>query len=239
MPAEVLSGIKGAVMQPYLFPYLGYFQLIRAAEVFVVYDDAQYMKGGWINRNRILMHGKPQWLTLPLYQASPNRRIDQIEAPMARRDGLLRTLRQCYGKAPHFHEVFPLLETILLHEERNLAGLVDHALRRLSEHLGLNPRWHLASALGVPAGLRGQDRVLALCAAAGIGHYVNLPGGRGLYDPAAFVGQGMRLSFLRPALAPYRQFGGDFVPGLSIVDALMFNDRPAMDRLLAGYGLDD
>lgn len=228
--------MKLAVMQPYLFPYLGYFQLIRAVDAFVVYDDVSFIKGGWINRNYILANGNRQLITLPLQGASPNKLINEIDVGYPHK--ILRSLRHSYGKAPYFDTVYPMLEDILAQPEKNLACFLDYQLRRVCDHLGLCPQWHISSALAKDNGLRGQEKVLSICEGLGATHYINVPGGKPLYDEPSFTERGLRLSFIQPKAVSYRQFGSGFVSSLSIIDVMMFNDRKQCARLLAEYDLD-
>lgn len=229
-------GMKLAIMQPYLFPYLGYFQLIRAVDGFVVYDDVNYIKGGWINRNFILSQGDKQLITLPLQGASPNYLINQVTVD-SRPHKLLATIRHTYAKAPYFSAVFPMLEDIFMQQEKNLAKFLDYQLRRICDYLDLRPRWFVSSGLNKDNNLRGQDKVLAICKELGASHYVNVPGGKALYDSEAFSMHGLRLSFIQPKPVIYRQFGKEFVPNLSIIDVMMFNDKAQCCSLLEEYEL--
>lgn len=228
--------MKLALMQPYLFPYLGYFQLIRSVDTFVVYDDVNYIKGGWINRNYILAQGNKLLVTLPLQGASPNQLINQVVVG-GRQEKLLETIRHCYSKAPQFPEVFPLIEEIIMQQEKNLARFLDHSLRQLCDHLGLHPHWHISSILNKDNNLRGQEKVLAICEELGATHYINVPGGKDLYDREAFGRRGVQLSFIQPRPAAFRQFGNVFVPNLSIIDVMMFNDQEQCRKLLEEYEL--
>lgn len=228
--------MKLAVMQPYLFPYLGYFQLIGAVDAFVFYDDVNYIKGGWVNRNFVLGRDGRQMLTLPLKGASPNLLINQIEVG-GRPAKLLETLRHSYGKAPQFGKIFPLLENILLQPELNLARFLEHALRTVCDYLGIRPAWHVSSALDKDNALRGQDKVLAICKELGAAQYINAPGGVELYDHDTFAREGVRLSFIQPHAVAYRQFEKPFEPNLSIIDVMMFNDRERCAKLLEDYEL--
>lgn len=228
--------MKLAIMQPYLFPYLGYFQLIRAVDAFVVYDDVNYIKGGWINRNFILAQGDKQLITLPLQGASPNQLINQVLIG-GRQNKLVETIRHNYSKAPQFSIVFPLIEDILMRREKNLARFLDYQLRRICDYLELRSHWYVSSALKKDNELRGQDKVLAICEELGATHYINVPGGRSLYDRESFAELGMQLSFIRPKTVAYRQFGKEFVPNLSIVDVMMFNDQAQCAKLLGEYEL--
>jgi len=228
--------MKLAVMQPYLFPYLGYFQLIHAVDTFVVYDDVNYIKGGWINRNYILAREGRQRVTLPLQGASPNKLINQVAVGGGRRE-LLETIRQRYGKAPEFAAAYPLIEDILNRQDRNLASFLGYQLRQICAYLGIVARWQVSSALKKQQDLRGQEKVLAICEELGATHYINATGGKALYDKNAFTDRGIRLSFIESMKVTYPQFGSEFVPNLSIVDVIMFNNKVRCTRLLEEYEL--
>lgn len=228
--------MKIAIMQPYLFPYLGYFQLIRAVDTFVVYDDVNYINKGWVNRNYILAQGNKLLVTLPLQGGSQNRLINQIAVGDGRKK-IIKTIRHCYSKAPHFPEVFPLIEEILLHQEMNLARFLDHSLRQICDHLALHPLWRISSTLKKENELRGQEKVLAICEELGASHYINVSGGKELYDRGDFSDQATRLSFIQSKPVAYRQFGKAFVPNLSIIDVMMFNDKEQCRKLLEEYDL--
>lgn len=223
-------------MQPYLFPYVGYFQLIRSVDAFVVYDDVNYMKGGWINRNFILAQGSKQLITLPLDGASPNKRINQVYVG-GRRRKLIEAIRQAYGKAPHFAEVYPLIKDVLEQQQENLAQFLEYQLRTLCNYLDIYPKWYVSSDLKKDNQLRGEDKVLAICQILGATHYINAPGGKALYAAEEFHKRGIALSFLVPRIISYRQFDGEFVPSLSIVDLMMFNNKGQCAALLEAYDL--
>lgn len=223
-------------MQPYLFPYLGYFQLIGAVDAYVVYDDAQFIKGGWINRNSILLSGQPHRFSIALSHASPNKRIAEIDiADDFTR--FLRTLEHAYRKAPMHEPVFELLRAICAHEDRNLARFAAHSLVRIRDYLGLSTRFVLSSQLEKDAAADAQDKVLQMCEQLGAGTYVNAIGGQSLYQAHAFAQKKISLRFLLGGNMPYTQFGQTFVPRLSIIDALMFNSPATLRALLSDYVL--
>lgn len=226
--------MKLAIMQPYLFPYLAYFQLIRAVDAFVVYDDVNYIKGGWINRNYILAQGGKQRITLQVHGASPNLFINQISVGGGQVK-LLKTIRQCYAKAPQFWAVFPLIEEILLQREKNLARYLNYSLRLICDYLGLYPKWYISSDLNKNNSLRGLDKVLAICAELGAAHYINALGGKELYNHEDFALRGLQLSFIQQCPVGYIQVGNSFMPNLSIIDVMMFNDQNRCARLLDEY----
>lgn len=226
-------------MQPYFFPYIGYFQLIHAVDVFVVYDDVQFIKGGWINRNRILVQGRPHFITLDLEGASPNRLISEVRIRGRLLPKILKTIAQSYAKAPESASAMALIKEALMQKERNLASYLDRQLKMTCEYLGVHVDWVLSSSLPKDPSLRGQEKLLDICERLGATHYINLPGGRRLYDPREFRRRNIRLSFLYPASIRYRQFENEFVPNLSIVDVVMFNNKEECSFLLDQYGLDD
>lgn len=229
--------MKVAVMQPYFFPYIGYFQLVHAVDAFVVLDDVNFIKGGWINRNYILSRNGPVRLTLELQRASPNRLISEIDiAPPSSK--LLKTVRQSYSRAPFFASAFALVSTVLEIAERNLARFLFQELHAITEFLGIDREWVMSSEIQMDSALRGQDRVLAICESIGATHYINLPGGRSLYDVSVFAERGIALSFIKSHPTSYHQFRDPFVANLSIIDALMFNSTKQCGQLLSGYDLD-
>ena len=227
--------MKVAVMQPYLFPYLGYFQLIQAVDAFVVYDNVNYIRKGWINKNFILANGKSQLVTLPLSGASRNKLINEIQVKGDSK--ILKTIRYNYRKAPNFASVYPFVEAILATPERNLSLFLESQLRQICSLLELSPLWYVSSHLKENKEYRGQAKILSICRELGATHYINLPGGRGYYDREIFASSGLRLSFVEPRNVTYKQFGESFIPNLSIIDVLMFNKISECQKLLKEYDL--
>lgn len=228
-------GHRVAVMQPYLLPYIGYFQLMAAVDRFVLFDDVHYIQRGWINRNRILLDGQPHRFTLPLRGASQNRLICEIERidDPAWATRLLRTLHQAYARAPQYAAVLPLLERVLGNPALPLADYLRHGLEAVHAYLGLRCELVPSSRAYGNAELKGQQRILDICRQEGAQVYVNAIGGTALYDPAAFESRGVALRFLRPRPTHYAQWGEPHLPWLSIVDALMFNSPAELRAMLA------
>lgn len=231
--------MKLAIMQPYFLPYAGYFQLLAAADTFVVYDEIKYTKKGWINRNRRLQDGADVVFSLPLKKGSDS--LDVVERELAADFDpakLLGQFRASYAAAPQFAQVWPLLERILHYEDRNLFRYVHHSIAEVAAYLGLETPLRTSSTVEVEPGLKAQDRVIALCRAMGADTYINPPGGTDLYDREEFLRHGIALRFLQPEPFEYAQYGDPFVPWLSIVDVLMFNSLPAVrDYVQSGYEL--
>ena len=215
-----------AMMQPYWFPYLGYFQLIQAADVFVIGDDLQYINRGWVNRNRILANGEPWLFSLPLKKGHHELPINQRElSDTVAQDNakLLRTLSLHYGRAPYRDQVMPLLERLLQHPEPNLALYLEHSLRELCAHLGITTPIVRGSEQAIGAVEDKQDRVVKLVRHLGGNRYLNPIGGLELYEDKYFQDHGLELRFHRMDDLSYPQFKKPFVPNLSIIDVLMFN----------------
>lgn len=221
--------MKLAIMQPYFFPYVGYFQLIAAADVFILYDNIKYTKKGWINRNRMLLNGADTIFSLPLKKASDS--LDVIERHLADDfcpDKLLAQFKGAYSRAPFFSEIFPLLETILLSGERSLFAYIHRSIVEICRYIDIKTEIRVSSAIGIDHDLKGQDKVLALCQSVSTDIYINASGGMGLYSVNAFKGQGIELKFIKSKPLEYAQFGNPFVPWLSIIDVLMFNSLGAV-----------
>jgi hypothetical protein len=228
-----------AIMQPYFLPYIGYFQLIAAVDRFVIYDTIQYTKKGWINRNRMLRNGEAVMFSLPLRKASDFLDVRQRElAEEFSPSKLLAQFEGAYRKAPYFGEIAPLLASILAFPDRNLFAFVRNSIEACCRRLRIETPVLVASEIEAEAPLSGADRVLDICRRLGADRYTNPIGGMDLYRPSLFGEQGIELRFLRSREEPYTQFGGAFVPFLSIVDVMMFNPPERIDAMLrAGYDL--
>lgn len=215
-----------AIMQPYFFPYIGYFQLISAVDRFIVYDNIKYTKKGWINRNRMLQNGKDVMFSLPLKSGSDF--LDVRERELAadfNRDKLLNQIKGAYRRAPHFENIFPLAEQIVRYEDTNLFRFLHHSIVETCKFLGITTEISISSEIAIDHDLTGQEKVLALCAATGASTYVNAIGGMELYSKEAFREKGIELKFIKSAPFEYTQFGDEFVPWLSIIDVMMFNSK--------------
>lgn len=221
--------MKIAIMQPYFFPYIGYFQLIAAVDLFVLYDNIQYTKKGWINRNRILLNGSDSVISLPLKKDSDTLNVSERELAVSFKPGkLLAQLDGAYRKAPYFEHTMSLVEATLLQNTSNLFTFLHHGLVKTCAHLGITTPIHISSGIDIDHTLKGQDKVLAICKATGAHTYVNAIGGQALYLTEDFLREGIELRFIRSQAFSYEQFGAPFVPWLSLIDVLMFNPVPCV-----------
>ncbi len=224
-----------AIMQPYFMPYVGYFQLIAAVDLFIVYDNIKYTKKGWINRNRMLVNGKDETFSLPLQSDSDSLNIDQrVLAGDFNREKLLNKISGAYRRAPHFVDVYPLVEEIVRYEESNLFRFLHHSIVKTCVHLGIGTEIRASSGVAIDHSLASQEKVLAICHAVGANTYVNAIGGRELYLVEAFRAKHVDLKFIQSKPFEYAQFGAAFVPWLSIIDVMMFNNCESVKKYVTG-----
>ena len=224
MAISVGWGMKVAIMQPYFFPYIGYFQLIAAVDVFIVYDNIKYTKKGWISRNRMLQNGRDVMFSLPLQSDSDYLDVcDRVLSAEFNRDKLLNQFKGAYRLAPYFAQTFPLVEQIVRYEDTNLFRFLHHSIIRICEYLRITTEIRISSDVSIDHELKSQNKVLALCEAVGATIYVNAIGGMMLYSKDTFLKKGLDLKFIQSLPFEYPQLGNEFVPWLSIIDVMMFN----------------
>jgi len=230
---------KVALMQPYLFPYLGYWQLIHAVDLFIIYDDVNYIKGGWINRNCISLNHAPHFLTLSLSQASPFKKINEtlIHPDKKNKTKMLGLLESAYRAAPFFKIVFPLLKTCIDDAENNLSLFLEKKIKMICEYLAIKTPIVLSSSIRKKDFLTGQDRVIDICQNVNATHYINAIGGKELYSESEFNAANMDLAFLQSQSMQYAQFSEPFIPNLSIIDVMMFNDSEKIQQALNKFNL--
>lgn len=230
-----------AIMQPYFFPYLGYFQLVQAADHFVLYDDVMFIKKGWINRNRILMQGNDFMFTIPLEKQSQNKTIREstvawnADFPAK----FLVQLRSAYKKAPHVDAVMALIEGVLAEKPISLADLAGNSIQATWTYLGLEKEFYFSSSLAVSADYGRAERLMEITKLFGESVYINAANGKSLYDKPSFAQVGVDLQFIQSELPVYPQgTHPDFLPGLSMIDVLMWNDRVQVREMLTHYTLE-
>lgn len=228
--------MKLAIMQPYFMPYIGYFQTMAAVDTYVVYDDVQYIKGGWVSHNFLLVGGKKQLFTIQLKGASPNKLFNEVEVGDDFRK-FEKLLQFNYGKAPYYDEVMPVLKTIFAYEDHNLARFLWNSYRELFSFLSIDTNIILSSAVDKDCTLKGKEKVLDICRSLHADTYYNAIGGQELYDKQEFADHGVNLFFVKTNEFAYPQFKNAFEPNLSIIDVLMFNGKEGTKRLLQEYTL--
>lgn len=225
-------------MQPYFLPYIGYFQLINSVDEFVIYDNIQYTKKGWINRNRILVEGEDSYITLPLKKDSDY--LDVRERSLAaiwpmERTKMLNQIRAAYRKAPCFDLAYPVIEKSILHEDDNLFGFILNSLVVINQYLQIQTPLLISSEIQIDHNLRSEKKVMEICRARKADTYFNPIGGVALYDRNVFERAGLTLRFLQTKDFQYRQFKEEFVPFLSILDVMMFNPLGEIEGYLSNF----
>lgn len=228
--------MRVGIMQPYFIPYIGYWQLIKAVDKYVIYDDVNYIKRGWINRNSILLNNQRFLINLLLSGASQNKLINEI-AIQENQAKLIRTIECAYGKSPMFDMVFPIFTEIMGFKDTNLAKFLGNSIIRLCKYMDIDTEIIYSSDIQKNNSLKAQEKILHICRLLNAGSYINAIGGQELYSKEDFEKAGIRLNFIKSELTPYKQFKSDFVAGLSIIDILMFNSLEEINKMLDKYSL--
>ena len=225
-------------MQPYFFPYLGYWQLINAVDKYVVYDDVTYIKGGWINRNNILLNNSSHLITLSLVNSSSFKNINEIEITRdsIKLEKLLKTIKVAYMKAPHYKEIMPIIEK-LVRTNTNIAKLNFNSIIEINKYLNIQTEILLSSQIKKDNKLKAQDKVIHINEILGADTYYNAIGGQTLYSKEIFKEKGINLRLLKMNELRYKQFNNEFVPNLSIIDVLMFNKKETIQKYLDNFCL--
>jgi hypothetical protein len=225
-----------AVMQPYIFPYLGYYQLVNSVDLFVFFDDVNYIKKGWINKNNILVNGEAYKFTIPVKDASQNKPIIKIEFSGYDdwRFKFLKTVEASYKKAPYFNDVLELINKILDQRFVSIAGLAKASVKEIAAYLNLKTEFENSSDISYDRnGENGQKKIIDICKLKKATCYVNPFNGRELYNKLEFESKGIKLLFLKMNEVTYMQYSKEkFIPSLSIIDILMFNDKETIHQLL-------
>ncbi len=220
-----------SIMQPYLFPWVGYFQLIFQSDIFVLYDDANFIKQGYINRNSILSNGQAQRFTIPITGASIHKRIGELSFS-SKVDKILKMFKQSYSKAKYFQDVMPLIESVFLFHDRDITACCGKAINNIFEYLDEEKNIIRSSSLAYNRNENAENKVLDICKTLAATKYVNSIGGRQLYNSNNFAANGIVLKFLQTKTISYHQGCNGFVPNLSIIDVLMNCDPKTVKHIL-------
>ncbi len=231
-----------AIMQPYIFPYLGYFQLIMAVDKFVFFDDVNFIKRGWINRNQILLNDQEHLFSIPLNKPSQNRKINEtmVSSESKWRDNFLTTLKIAYKKAPYFDDLLPMVEEVMnkMTPRSSISDLAISSIVPIADYLELQCEFLRSSDLEYDRSGNGQDKILDLSNRLNASTYINPINGAHLYSETEFEKNGLELLFIEMDKSlEYPQFGNKFVSALSIIDVLMFNSRQEATNLMGKYQL--
>lgn len=241
---SLYEGKRIGIMQPYFFPYLGYFSLIAATDRWIIFDPVQYIRKGWMNRNRVLKQGggmkyvgitvAPHTRETLIHEMRLAEGIDQL-------DHLVRHLDFYKNvRAPYYKDVVALLETCFAQHDPRLAHFLTRCLELTCAYIGIPFRYEIYSEMGLAheAAQGPGDWALNISKALKAGSYVNPPGGREFFVPEAFHAAGVDLLYLEQQLPTYDQRTANFEPGLSILDVMMFNEPAAIREMLAQHSLE-
>ena len=230
---------KIGIMQPYFFPYIGYWQLLNAVDEYVIYDDVNYIKNGWINRNNILLNGNKHLITIPLDGASPFQLINQVKmtSNIILKSKILKTIEQAYKKAPYFEQVFPIVEAVVLDNSYLISNALIKQFYMIKDYLDIKTKLIISSGLKKSNELKAQDKVIHICKLLEGTDYINAIGGQELYSKDDFEKENLRLNFIKTKNICYSQFKNEFIPNLSIIDVMMFNSKEKIHEMLDDYEL--
>jgi len=228
-----------AIMQPYFFPYLGYWQLLNTVDKFIILDDVNFIKQGYINRNIILSLGKPQQINLQVNAISSNKLVleHEVNNSFKWRKKTLRTIQQNYSKAKYFNDVFPLIERIIYFTDNNLSNYLENQIIEISKYLSLETEIIKSSVFYPNNKLKGKDRIIDICNQESAFSYINPIGGTKLYSNDEFKKNNIELKFIKMDSIKYSQFSNEFISNLSIIDVMMFNSVEEIKKLLNRYTL--
>lgn len=231
---------KVAIMQPYFLPYIGYWQLLNSVDEFVIYDNIEYTKKGWFNRNRILENGHDRLFTLPIKKDSDYLDVKErflSDDSLKDINRTLNIIKTNYRKAPYFNDTYELLESCFLYDNKNLFEFIYNSVKIISHYLDIDTKITISSTINIDHNLKAAQKVLAIAKACNADNYINAIGGMDLYNKGDFLSKGIELQFIKAELVEYKQFDAPFVPGLSIIDILMFNDKQRLKWMLEQYEL--
>jgi hypothetical protein len=234
--------MKIAIMQPYFFPYIGQFQLINAVDKFILCDDVQYIRHGWINRNRVLKQNEGNYyITVPLVKHSSTAAIKEIKAVDGYewKDRILKQIEHYRKRAAFYPQVRQLLLDCFQSTETNITRINGTCMKKVCDYIGIDFTINISSDMGLDySGIKEtQDWAITICQQVGAAEYINPPGGTELYSKNSFQQGGIKLNFLKTHFREYDQYRTPFEPGLSIIDVMMFNSPEEIKSMLTDYQL--
>ncbi len=233
--------MKLGIMQPYFFPYIGYYQLINVVDKFIIYDNVKYTKKGWFNRNRLIFGDKVEYFSISLKKDSDFLTVSEREISdvFFSKDmpKILRKIKHYYHKAPFFDFVFPLLEEVFHFKERNLFRYIFNSIIKVTEYLEIQTEIIISSKIPIDHMYKNKYKIFEFCKYFNCDNYINPIGGINLYDKEEFRKNGIKLNFLKTSNIYYKRFNDIFEPNLSIIDVMMFNSKNEIKELLNCFEL--
>lgn len=227
------------IMQPYFFPYIGYWQLINAVDRFVIYDNIQYTKKGWINRNYYLRNNRKTLFSINLEKASDYLDIrNRVISSEYKREKMLLHLQSAYKKAPMYSKAYAVIAEMIHFPSCNLFEYIYNSIIQICKYLDIKTEIIVSSSIRINHSLKSEDRVVALCKKLDGTRYINAINGRNLYSASRFANEGILLQFIKARQLEYTQWKEEiFTPCLSIIDLMMFNSKHEIAQMLLEYDL--
>ena len=208
--------MKVAIMQPYFYPYLGYYQLISECDAFIFLDDVNFIRKGFVHRNFINLAGERSQINLRLVKASQNKKINELQIADSTSDFVNR-VESCYKKSIHWDDVSEILSEHNVEKASSLSEFLIKININLISRFGIDVKILKSSDIELDVfGLRGEDRIIELTKAIGGTSYLNLPGGKSLYSAEKFLEHGLGLEFITPQL----RLDGEVENSHSIIDCV-------------------
>ncbi|WP_292467997.1 WbqC family protein [Methanolobus sp.] len=233
--------MKLGIMQPYFLPYIGYWQLLNVVDNFVIGDNLQFTKKGWMRRNRFLNNGKEDVFSVPVKSGSNYSNICDIQISEQYfekdADKLFRRIKAAYLKAPYFEQAMPIIEKCIYCEEQNLFDFLLNSIKTVSKYLEIDTEITILSTIDMDHSLKREHKVLEICKKMSATSYLNPIGGLELYKSEFFESEGIELGFINTQNIEYQQFNSEFIPSLSIVDVMMFNSLDNIKHYLNCYDI--
>ncbi|MBJ6367888.1 WbqC family protein [Snuella sedimenti] len=233
--------MKVAIMQPYFFPYVGYFQLIDAVDTFVFYDDVNFIKKGFINRNSILLDGRAYKFMIPCKKLSQNKMIKEtyIDLSDSIIKKMLKTFKHAYHDAPFYNQTIEIIKRVFFSNCKSVSEIAILSVKSICDYLEIDKNWKISSLHhNASIGLEREARIIDITKKEFGDVYINMESGKELYDNKIFKHNNIRLNFLCPKLKNYKQSSEQFIPSLSIIDVLMFNKPKVVKEMLKAYRID-
>ncbi|MBI6511524.1 WbqC family protein [Proteus sp. PR00174] len=224
-----------AVMQPYLFPYIGYYQLAYHSDMFIFYDDVNYIKKGYINRNNIVTKNGLLLFTLPINNASQNKMINELYF-IENTKKILSTIKMSYSKSKYFDDIYPIIEKTFNNKNRNVANIASNSIIETFQYLGVNLNYDFSSRINYNRENSAQEKIYELCKINNADKYVNAYGGMALYDKDEFKKRNIELGFINSIPTPYTQVNSnEFIKNASMIDILMNCSKDEIINQLNNY----
>ncbi|WP_429218774.1 WbqC family protein [Aeromonas veronii] len=230
--------MKLAIMQPYFFPYIGYFSLIMQSDEFIIFDTPQFMRKGWIERNRIgKLTGGSVYIKVPLNKADLSTSIKEmsIDNTSDWRGKILSQLEIYKKRAPFYDDVLALVKEVLNTETSSIVHLNKIALEKVCNYLRIDKKFKVFSEMNleIESPQAPDEWALNICKALDVKYYVNAAGGESFFDKRKYTNNNIQLCFINQPIDKYKQFGHEFEPGLSIIDVMMFNSPEEVIQMLS------